>query len=294
MSGPGFGDDLWGQGAWGGAIEGVLAVVGALASRENVVSLFFSRPVYASGLFDAADAADPSHYAITAVGASRGADGRPARPVRVVEATAVVPPAPPVTAQHVAGQVDLTLDRPLSPYPAVYVVAASGLVTPDLSLLLVDDYASATIAAVFRQVVTPSITTPAPNRDFANPQTAKVLPTDVLGVIRIGDDGDYALDAGLLAYKKRVFRRLITRPGSFVHLGSYGVGVPSYGKRLGLASVRESIAVLAEQQIALEPETAAVRVRLVDDAAPGLVRVQIVARLRGGQALKFGFPFSTQ
>jgi hypothetical protein len=284
-----------------GAAPPGLQLITALAIAENVIRVGFNAPVYISNLLDAPDASNPALYTVTPDAGTVGMDGLPARGVSVASVAASTDDLPVGAAPGT--YLDLTLDRPMSPYAASYRVACAGLF--DASLVLSLDPAHSTIDNVlgtFREVVRPSIDSPTDGRDIANPQTlaaAQSVGTDVpldslnLGAFVVDASGDYAFDSGLVAYKKRVYRRLVSRPGGFLHLGDgYGVGIPLEGKRLASTSVLERLAAKAEQQIAREPETEKVRVTAVTDPnVPGLVRFRIVARTRGGLTAAFEAPF---
>ena len=284
----GFGSSPFGGSAWGGALSASLTLVAATASRENQLRLQFSTPVYYSGLFDVLDASNPERYSVAVVAGSVGMDGEPVRPVAVVTTEiAIVPNSEQGT------YVFLNLDRPMSPYPAAYVVAASNLVSADLSQTLDTSAASIQFYGVHKALVVPTLEMAAGRRDIANPQSAsQAQGTMTLGTLAVDASGDYAFDEGLASYKKRILRRLISARGGFKHLPEYGVGIPGYGKKLATANVRATILAEAKAQIQQEPETAAVSVTLTQDPVnPALTRIVILARTRTGQTLKFGVPF---
>src|SRR5262249_45593292 len=150
-----------------------------------------------------------------------GSDGQPPRPV-----TAIVVERAPVAGSQGA-QLDLTLDRSLSPYPARYAVsctllraAASGApLAPGSTSLAFDGLAVPPPSPVLADAATVG--------DFANPQTVDAisqtgyLPPEaalLLGTFPVDGTGDYGLDQGLRSYKKRVVRRLTTMQGAFAHL----------------------------------------------------------------------------
>jgi len=124
------------------------------------------------------------------------------------------------------------------------------------------------------------------NRDIANPQLPGVgITADQLGHFATDDTGDYGIDQGLASYKKRVFRRLMSKKGSFRHLPGYGVGIPSQVKRLARANLTDSIAADAEDQIRQEPETQSVSVTLTQsDDNPGLFFYRVRAKTSLGDA----------
>ena len=298
----GWGSGRWGGTPWGGGRSLATRLVGAVAVGENVLRLQFSKPIYFSGILDRGDASDPSHYAIGVVTGSSGLDGSPTHPVTAVSAalSTTFPPG-----SYFGCCVDVTTDRPMTPHPSVYSVTGTGLISVSNQPL---DTTSATMQfqGAFKEIVPPDAGSAHPARDFANPQTLAALIGDstgaptgnplstALGSFVVDPTGDYALDSGITALKKRIYRRLMTTPGAFVHLGEgYGVGVAAEGKKLGSAAVIGRVAAKAEAQIALEPEVAQVRVRALADNT-GLVRFIILVRTRAGADAKFTalFPVS--
>ena len=78
-----------------------------------------------------------------------------------------------------------------------------------------------------------------PNLAGAETQAAKqqdrLLGQDILftfdGELPVGSKGDFMLIGGLDNLRQAIYRRLITRPGEYKFVPSYGVGVPSYLKQ---------------------------------------------------------------
>jgi hypothetical protein len=93
----------------------------------------------------------------------------------------------------------------------------------------------------------------APN-DLASPPFRSQY--SVGGTLQIGADGDYLLEQGIALYKKLVYRRLYARPGDFFHLPNYGFGMRC--KEPVRTNDLVKLKAAAEQQVKLEPETAAV------------------------------------
>lgn len=291
----GWGYLPWGAGPWGAGGGAALQLLQALAVRENVVRLFFSEAPLYTRLLTPNDASNPERFVITEVAGTSGRDGEPTRNVR----TALVERAP--IAGSLGSVLDVTTDRPFSPWGSMYVVACNQLVT--LSGALLDpNETSAVFAGVYRELRQASVADPAPSRDFANPSTysAQLDPLPqagdplALGVIPIGSDGDYAFDHGIPQIKKRIFRRLLTRKGAFPSLPEYGVGVPSYGKRLSIAGVRQQLATEAERQIGQEPDVEEVKVQvLTDKTNPNVTVFRIRVRIAGSQGnASFDVPFA--
>lgn len=294
-TGPGWGGGTWGTTPWGGGLLTGLELLSAIAVSENVVQLVFNRAVYLSNLLDAPDASIASKFAIAPVPGTVGLDGTPARAVSAVLVTySESPPA----GTPMGASLDVTVDRPFTPYSAYYTIKCSGLFTLDLDEELDAMTSKQEFYGLFKEVVAPTLEAPHPVRDFANPQTLSALSADVpatsdnqLGVFQVDPTGDYASDSGIISLKKRIYRRLITVPGGFLHLGpNYGVGVFAVGKRLASNAMREKLAAKAEQQIALEPEVAVVKVRTFS-ANNGLVRFRILVRTKAGQDFSFNPAF---
>jgi hypothetical protein len=296
-SGEGFGSEFWGGGPWGGVLgsgEGgggggsAFALMGALAVRENVVRLTFSVPPQLSGVYDGNDGTLPSHYSIAVVDGTIGLDGLPVRPVRVVQ----VLPGP------IATQADLWLDRPLSPYPTQYVVTATGLFD------ILDEPQSGPFVerfvGLYRGLVPPTADLAVPSRDFANPQSFSGLvdslpnTTDAnqLGTYQIDETSDVAYDEGLVSYKKRVFRRLSTRKGAYLHLPEYGVSFMLHVKQLARPGMIQQLATEAEQQIRQEPETVSCVVTIAQQGA--LTLYKIVVKTNIGRQLTLHAPVQIQ
>lgn len=295
MSGLAWGDGPWGGMAWGGGSSGVLTLDAALAIRENVIRLDFGTTVFFSGLLDVSDASNPEKYVVLPVAGTVGLDGDPVRGVSVVRVD--LPGPDEIPPNDVGRFVDLVLDRPMSPYPCRYDAVANDIFSADL----LQNLSSGTqrLDAVFKLLAPPVVEVPRPVRDLANPQFAADaggLAQDAsgLGTFRVGSDGDYAFDEGDASLRKRIIRRLVSVAGRFAHLPGYGVGIPSYGKKLILAGTLGKIVTEAEKQIALEPEVARVRVRAQQDPNnPGLVRFRVLVRTRTGDARIYDVPFPT-
>lgn len=270
----------------------------AQAVRENVVRLYFSTAVRFTGILDPNDAASAARYDVTPITGTSGLDGLPTRDVDAIAVELVRVPG--------AGgaQLDVVVDRPFTPWPSEYRVSASQILAHDGSLLD-PAHASFVFAGVFKGLAVMKPDLAVARKDFANPQTLSGLlesggvkpdgqEQGKLGSFFVDDTGDYAVDQGIASYRKRVFRRLTTRKGSFAHLPNYGVGIPDQIKSLSKAGLRESIAADAEEQIRREPETAAVSVVLVNDRnRPDVVVLRVRARTTHGDNVTDDIPLST-
>ncbi len=265
-----------------------ISLLAARAVSDNVVQLQFSAPVYFSGVLDANDASVPQRYAVQPIGGV-GENGVPSRPVSVV-AVAVG------DGQPQGSYLLVSLDRPMTPYPARYSVTVTGVVGLAGGVPLAPNPTTLPFDGLYRVLVRPNASLPTPGRDLSNPQTfagaSDPLPNPgdplVLGTFPVDDTGDYAFSAGIQGFKKRVYRRLITVPGGFVHLGeNYGVGITRYGKKLGTAARRNQLAAAVESQVSLEPEVSKVVCTVLTSTQPGFFGLALAIRLKTGQVVKW-------
>ncbi len=292
MSGA-WGSGSWGSGSFGGALDGDIELVAAVAYRENVIRLEFTKPVNLTGLLEEADASRIDKWTVTADTSTTGMNDETARAVRPALVTLGLDVAPEDEGRFV----DVTLDRPMTPFPAIYVVDFVQIFAEDLGSIIAGDVR---VDATFKTLAEPRIDQARPVRDFAIPTTiADARSTGPnpenalsLGTYTVDDTGDYALDEGLVSLRKRVVRRLVTRKGAFAHLPGYGVGIPDYLKRLAISSTLSALASDAEAQISQEPDVAKVKVSAtVDPNIPNLVRFRVVVRPTVGSPVQFDVPF---
>lgn len=287
-----LGSQGWGATPWGGG-GSQLQLLKAEAVRENVVRLTFNNPVRFTRVLDPNDAADPSRYSVSTIEGTKGLDGLPVRPVRVCTVELV-------EIEGAGGRlIDVGVDRPFSPFPAVYRIAVSQLVT--LSGQVLDtEFASFTFLGLYRGIPPKTAELAVSRRDIANPNDLEALLDPLpdtsdatqLGVYPVDETGDYAADEGKTSYKKRVYRRVTTRKNSYVHLQGYGVGLLGEVKQLAKTSTQQRLAADAEDQIRQEPETDRVSVTFIPDArAPGVFIMQVRARSKAGESVNFDLPF---
>lgn len=286
----GWGSGGYGLTPWGGLGGGArLSLVECFALRENVFRMTFSaQPAY-TGVLDQNDAGNVDRYSVVPVAGTVGSDGRPAR---------AVGPIQPLLVPGLPTAIDLVVDRPMSPYPAQYLVAADGLVDVLGNLLLAGSSLQA--LGVYQTPPPPSFDKAVTSPDFSHPDSMAALLDPVpfqgnpkLGGIPAGGDGDYAVDDGNVNLRKRVIRRLLTVKSGFAHLPGYGVGVGTFLKRLASVGGRQAIAADAEKQVSQEPDVVRCRVRVeLDDAAPELGRFIVLVRTAHNGDAKFTVPFS--
>ncbi len=185
----------------------------------------------------------------------------------------------------------LVLDRAMSPYPCLYALTFTNVLSADGLTSLTG---TAETDAVFRLLQQPTLAFAQANSDIANAQVASDG-SAILGVNYPGEDGDYAADQFPTSLKKRVLRILITKKNAFAHLPGFGVGVPQEGKRLARPGVLEMKAVDAQIQISRDPDVreCSVTTSLVQTPR-GLIawfRVHVTPRLAGRTPVTLSYPF---
>lgn len=284
---PGFGSGSFGVTPWGGAISTDLRVLNVVAIKENVFRITFSEPPIFTGVLDTKDASSVKRYSVTAISTTTGMDGLPARKVLPAEIS---------LAGGGGTEIDLTTDRPMSPYPARYLVAVNGVFSSSSGLPINSCFTSFPVYGVYRKLHTQLPELAVPGRDIANPWTlaAQLDPVPILGnaqlgIIPIDDSGDYAFDEGVISLKKRILRRLVTKKGAFIFMPSYGVGIIEKLKKLNSAAARSDVAAEAQSQIQQEPDVERCSVSFT--GSKNLVRLVLVVKPTNIQPFKLMFDF---
>lgn len=128
-------------------------------------------------------------------------------------------------------------------------------------------------------------------KDFASFVVAE---SNEPGGFRFESNNDIAIDEGDRLLIKRVFRRLLSEPGSFTHLPNYGVGFAVKG--LFRPSVMQQMASLATAQLRQEPDVANAGVTLqpVATSTGILVRASIFLERRGQESKTILYDFAPQ
>jgi len=289
----GWGTEPWGATLWGAGGPTRLRLVDALAVRENVVRLTFNTGVKFTRILDPGDASNIERFDIRPIEGTVGLDGEP---VRAVWPAGVEPVPIAGAGQNI---LDVTTDRMMSPYPTQYRIAVNGLRSTSEGLLD-PEYASKVFDGLHAGFPPKSVELAHRTRDIANPQDLRGLLDPlphldplILGTIPVDATGDFAFDEGIDSYRKRVFRRLLTRKGSFAWMPTYGVGVPDQVKRLGRVGTRAEIAAEAEAQIRMEPETSEVACSFEQSRqAPGVWFLRVRVRTRTGTTIDEAVPFA--
>jgi hypothetical protein len=273
----------------------MISFVDALAVRENVVRVGFDALVQFTGLLEASDASRPELWAMTPQVQTIGLSGDHARPVSVVRVELSTVDDGIVEAD-VGKYVSLVLDRPMTPWPAMYDVSWTDIYEEGLGDLT---SGASSLMAVYRMLERPQIEVPRISRDIANPQTTGAALESVvdaglatLGTFGTDAAGDYATDQGTASLKKRIVRRLVTRKNAFAHLPGYGVGIPDAAKQLGTTAILTGLRADAESQVLLEPDVARARVVIVTNSdSPSIVRFRVFVQPKVGNPLAFEVPF---
>jgi hypothetical protein len=262
--------------------------------RENVVRLYFNVAPYFSGVLDPGDASSRFRYSVVPVAGTVGADGLPPR--------AVLPAVPAVADVPLSAgtEIDLTLDRRMSPYPARYLVSVNGL-RSSAGASLVPGSTSFPCDGLQRALVVQDANRVAAGKDISNPQSQLSRGDNVpvggavlLGTYQVNSGGDYATDRGLASYRKRVVRRLAAMQGGFAHLPGYGLGATGKVKMLDRGGTAEALAAEAEVQVKQEPETDQVKVTVERSSLrPDVTVLRVRATTRAGGSIDMGVPFSS-
>lgn len=104
--------------------------------------------------------------------------------------------------------------------------------------------------------------------------------------------GDYILDVGIEALREAIYRRLITRPGEYKHVPSYGVGVQTYLKSRTTSDNIERLKSAIRTQVLKDPRVEAIEdLEVVSTEYTTTIGLKIRA---AGKALRFTpFEFTT-
>jgi len=106
------------------------------------------------------------------------------------------------------------------------------------------------------------------------------LKTDIshIGDMARTSSGDLATLSGLDNYKRALFHRLMTVPGTLVHRPLYGVGVGLFQNGLSSFVRQQKLASLIVAQFMQDPRTKSVTkvAVLANDENPQLTKIQVV------------------
>lgn len=126
-------------------------------------------------------------------------------------------------------------------------------------------------------------------RDVANPPTPN---SPVGGTLQVTAGGDYQSVTGTALLRKLIMRRLISKPGDFFHLPTYGAALE---EKVPMATTDlRQLAKHIETQLRLEPEVTDAAVRLTLQAASNTLVVQMtVAVAPTGEKIELGLDYPT-
>ena len=257
----GFGTGPFGTMSFGTMMAPLVSILRALVVAENRVRLDFVVAPRATNLGECGDAYDPAHFRLTPIETSIDRRGEPPRPVTVVAVERVDPTT-----------LDLLTDRAFSSFGALYLLDVDGLVDESGDPLAFQQF---TLLGVHKGIPEIRRDRIYNNRDFAfqDPDGQGQG-----GGVPLAENHDMAVVEGLAAWKMRVARCITTRKGTVAHLPDYGMTALQSIKRLGKASVRDQLAIEAEEQIRREPETISCTVAVVPSTTPGLFFYRIKAQ----------------
>ena len=251
----------------------VFRVVLLTPTGSNTLRLYFNKEPRHNSPLGASDGLSRMNYTLSVV------SGPGAAPV--IEAVENPAPRPDdVVGFPLAWSVDLRLDRRILANTVYLVIASASLLAADDDPMAASpldrDDAPGDITARTKPREAPPATRPGVDfqYDFFS------------GVFQIDPRGDLGVHAGIQALKKRILRRLLSRPGGFYHLPTYGVGL-----RVKEASGAGELNRLRQRifdQIRQEEEVADLDVR-VAFLAPGALLVAM--RVRAVEGTEFGLEF---
>jgi hypothetical protein len=262
----------WGLGEWGldewGGLPGPLNIVSALALSTRVVRVTLSTTPKAFSTTASGDALNPSVWTIT-----RPDTGQVFTIASIDQVTAV--------------DFDITVVEPFGSISVSHEVSSTMLEKPTGELI------STPYSALFNGIaaVGQDALSKRQQKDIANPQTSPGA-TGLGGTLVMTSAGDYALVSGAELVKKLIIRRLITRPGEFSHLPTYGIGlaVKEPVSTSSLILLRREV----ERQVLEEPEVEAAQVALIIEPASGILTVNVRAKLTPtGESIETSFKLPT-
>lgn len=97
--------------------------------------------------------------------------------------------------------------------------------------------------------------------------------------------GDYLLVSGLKNLREAIYRRLITRPGEYKHVPSYGVGLLTYLKKPLTNQVIDELRTVITEQLLQERRIETVA-HVGIEKVEGGVKIGLIVRA-AGRALRF-------
>lgn len=276
-----------------------LSFLGALAIKQNVIRLEFSTAIYLSFINDFYDASivGDNYWTIQETSSQVGIDGFTNHKVKIVQIDYA--PYDELGDDH-KRFLDLYTDRTLAAFPCTYTLTHNND-HPICNLDRTHGTETVTIPSIvlygLKAAIEPTkIDQGIGGKDIAflhrslDPKST-YEPSLALSSFDVFE-GDYAIDSGLTNLKKRIIRRMITSPGTFAHMPTYGVGIPNYIKRLNRSDVISKLETDIKLQIEQEPDIVQSSVKIVN-VKPELCRVDIRIKTSDGKNYSLSTPFST-
>lgn len=96
------------------------------------------------------------------------------------------------------------------------------------------------------------------------------------GVVQrqVADDGDWRSVGGIEALRQAIIRRIITNPGEWTTLPSFGVGARNYVKARNVRSTRDELTNRIKEQLLQDPRIERVE-QVIVEARESVLRIQI-------------------
>lgn len=246
-----WGTEPWGTGSWGSGAP--LALASAVARTTHCVEVVLTQPPRQRSVLGSGDGLNPRTWTVSH-------DGEQLTPLAV---------------QFLEPNICLIFTlRPFYDWRETHTVAALGLYDPGGVLI------SAPRSLDFRGVVEARRQSALSGRyDLANPPTLVTL--GPAGTLQSNSAGGYAQVRGAEYFKKLIFRRLTTIPGSFFHIpeGEYGIGLRI--KELLRFSDLVALKVAIEQECFREAGVTAASARLTQ-LATGVLKLDLSVKADTG------------
>lgn len=262
----------WGLGLWGlgpfGSLSSAISVASALASSTNTVRVTLTNLPQEIDATANGDVLNTATWLVTRLDTGQ-----------VFTVLQVRPFDEPYT-------FELDLLEPLGNYRITHRVQSSTLLSS--AGILISAPKSADFAGVVVSVA-PPLSTPQRSYtsvDLANPPAPQGLDS-LGGTLIIDANSDYRNEDGASLLRKLIIRRLVTVPGEFFHLPTYGVGITVKEPLRGGDIIK--LQKLIEQQVLLEPDVESVQAQVSLSRSSGILTLKIKALQRkNGEAVEIG------
>lgn len=126
-----------------------------------------------------------------------------------------------------------------------------------------------------------------PPEGVTDRELGRLLGTDLYfrNDYEITSAGDFLLLSGLDNLREAIYRRLLTRPGEYKFVPSYGVGIMSFIKKKINTTTLDELRTTIEEQLLQERRIAAVE-NLAIERIDGGLKIGLIIRA-AGKALRF-------